>query len=127
MYLGSSHASILVVSFVKVSFAFIPNYRHIMSANPASTAYCTDTKHAFSSEIDKHASSGDSSIDRQKEVFDAFKIDSMLAQKMALINEAIEEIGMTPFQWKLFFLNGFGYAVDSVSSNAYFFYHCLIN
>ena len=88
-----------------------------MSANPASTAYSEDTKHAFSSEIDKHASSGDSSIDRQKEVFNATKIDPVLAQKMALINEAIEEIGMTPFQWKLFFLNGFGYAVDSVSSN----------
>jgi hypothetical protein len=34
---------------------------------------------------------------------------------MALVNAAIDEIGMTPFQWKLFFFNGFGYAVDSVS------------
>ena len=98
-----------------------------MSAKPASTAYPKDTKHAFSSEIDETAGSGDSSIDRQKEVFDATQIDPVLAQKMALINEAIEEIGMTPFQWKLFFLNGFGYAVDSVSSNPYFFYHCLIS
>ena len=86
-----------------------------MFANPASSAYSNDTKHAFSSEIDEHAGSGDSSIDHQKGVFDATKIDPVLAQKMALINEAIEEIGMTPFQWKLFFLNGFGYAVDSVS------------
>ena len=98
-----------------------------MFANPASPAYSEDTKRAFSSEIDKHAGSGDSSINRQKEVFDASKIDPVLAQKMALINEAIEDIGMTPFQWKLFFLNGFGYAVDSVSSNLYFFYHCLIS
>ncbi|KID95507.1 Major facilitator superfamily domain, general substrate transporter, partial [Metarhizium majus ARSEF 297] len=32
---------------------------------------------------------------------------------MALANEAIEEIGMKKFQWKLFWLNGFGYAVNS--------------
>jgi len=34
---------------------------------------------------------------------------------MALVNAAIDEIGTIPFQWKLFFFNGFGYAVDSVS------------
>ena len=96
-----------------------------MSADPASTTYSKDTKHALSSDVDEHAGSSDSSIDLQKEVFDATKIDPVLAQKMALINEAIEVIGMTPFQWKLFFLNGFGYAVDSVSSNLYFFHHCL--
>ncbi|KAF1814743.1 MFS general substrate transporter [Eremomyces bilateralis CBS 781.70] len=33
---------------------------------------------------------------------------------MALANKAIDDIGMTRFQWKLFFLNGFGYAVDSL-------------
>ncbi|KAF2103593.1 MFS general substrate transporter [Rhizodiscina lignyota] len=33
---------------------------------------------------------------------------------MALVNKAIDDIGMTNFQWKLFFLNGFGYAVDSL-------------
>ncbi|KAL2046753.1 hypothetical protein ABVK25_011583 [Lepraria finkii] len=85
-----------------------------MSIDPASTAYSKETKHAFSSEVDELAGSSDSSIDLQKEVFDATKIDPVLAKKMALINEAIEEIGMTPFQWKLFFLNGFGYAVDSL-------------
>ncbi|KAL3476205.1 major facilitator superfamily domain-containing protein [Aspergillus californicus] len=41
-------------------------------------------------------------------------VDEVLARKMALVNGAIDEIGMTPFQWKLFFLNGFGYAVDSL-------------
>lgn len=51
-----------------------------------------------------------------KEVFDITRIDPVLAKKMALINEAIEQIGMTPFQWKLFFLNGFSYTVDSVSN-----------
>lgn len=48
------------------------------------------------------------------EVFDQSAVDPALAKKMALVNNAIDEIGMTPFQWKLFFLNGFGYAVDSL-------------
>ena len=91
-----------------------------MSTGPDSTAFPEDIKHAFSSEVDEHAGSSDSSIDLQKEVFDATKIDPVLAKKMALVNEAIEEIGMTSFQWKLFFLNGFGYAVDSVSSKSQF-------
>jgi hypothetical protein len=47
-------------------------------------------------------------------VFDVKQIDPVLARKMALVNAAIDEIGMTKFQWKLFWLNGFGYAVDSV-------------
>ncbi|UPX09320.1 Sugar (and other) transporter [Ascochyta rabiei] len=37
-----------------------------------------------------------------------------LAAKIHLINDAIDEIGWTGFHWKLFFLNGFGYAVDSM-------------
>lgn len=56
-------------------------------------------------------------IDLRKELYDSTKIDPVLAKKMALVNDAIDEIGMTPFQWKLFFLNGFGYAVDSVSDS----------
>jgi hypothetical protein len=60
---------------------------------------------------------GDSSseeITLKREVYDSSLIDPVLAKKMALVNNAIDEIGMTPFQWKLFFFNGFGYAVDSV-------------
>lgn len=53
-------------------------------------------------------------VDTTKELYDSSAIDPVLAKKMFLVNEAIDEIGMTPFQWKLFFLNGFGYAVDSV-------------
>jgi len=34
--------------------------------------------------------------------------DPVLNAKMHLINNAIDEIGMTPYQWKLFVLNGFG-------------------
>lgn len=49
-----------------------------------------------------------------KDVFDSAVFDPVLAKKLALINTAIDKIGMTPFQWKLFFLNGFGYTVDSI-------------
>lgn len=56
-------------------------------------------------------------IDPRKELYDSSGIDPVLARKMTLVNNAIDEIGMTPFQWKLFFLNGFGYAVDSVSKD----------
>ncbi|KJX96141.1 membrane transporter like protein [Zymoseptoria brevis] len=41
-------------------------------------------------------------------------LDPVLNAKMNLINNAIDEIGMTGYQWKLFCLNGFGYAVDSL-------------
>ncbi|PSS25022.1 hypothetical protein M430DRAFT_114392 [Amorphotheca resinae ATCC 22711] len=33
---------------------------------------------------------------------------------MHIVNNAIDEIGFTPYHWKLFVLNGFGYAVDSL-------------
>jgi hypothetical protein len=57
------------------------------------------------------------SIDLDNELIDTSKVDDVLTRKMALVNAAIDEIGMTPFQWKLFFLNGFGYAVDSVCAS----------
>ena len=53
-------------------------------------------------------------VDLGKEVFDSSAIDPVLAKKMALINSSIDEIGMTPWHWRVFCLNGFGYAVDSV-------------
>ncbi|KAI7085392.1 MFS general substrate transporter [Hortaea werneckii] len=37
----------------------------------------------------------------------------VLNAKMHLVNNAIDEISMTPYTWRLFCLNGFGYAVDS--------------
>ena len=40
--------------------------------------------------------------------------DKILALKMHYVNNAIDEIGFTTYQLKLFFLNGFGYAVDSL-------------
>jgi hypothetical protein len=41
-------------------------------------------------------------------------IDPALNAKMHLVNNAIDEIGFSRYQWKLFVLNGFGYAVDSL-------------
>jgi hypothetical protein len=61
--------------------------------------------------------SDDTSSDSVTEVFDLVAIDPVLSKKMALVNKAIDEIGMTNFQWKMFFLSGFGYAVDSVGRN----------
>jgi hypothetical protein len=40
--------------------------------------------------------------------------DDILAMKIRCVNNAIDEIGFTIYQLKLFFLNGFGYAVDSL-------------
>ena len=40
--------------------------------------------------------------------------DRILALKMHHLNNAINEIGFTTYQLKLFFLNGFGNAVDSL-------------
>ena len=47
-------------------------------------------------------------------MIDNTSTDQVLAAKMLLVNYAVDGIGMTPFHWKLFFLNGFGYAVNSV-------------
>ncbi|KKA20327.1 Uncharacterized protein T310_5655, partial [Rasamsonia emersonii CBS 393.64] len=42
------------------------------------------------------------------------QVDSALALKMRLVNDAIDKLGFTTYHVKLFFLNGFGYAVDSL-------------
>ena len=39
--------------------------------------------------------------------------DAALHQKIKLINDAIDEIGFTPYHFKLFCLSGMGYATDS--------------
>lgn len=75
-----------------------------------------DEKAAAPVNVRKPNSSDDSSSDSINEVFDSEAIDPVLAKKMALVNKAIDKIGMTSFQWKMLFLNGFGYAVDSVCS-----------
>ncbi|KAF2271152.1 membrane transporter [Lojkania enalia] len=54
-------------------------------------------------------------IDVQKgDILSLEHTDPVLNAKMHLVNNAIDEIGFTRYQWKLFVLNGFGYAVDSL-------------
>jgi hypothetical protein len=89
--------------------------KHYSSENSHEDA----AKEGFSKEVlpadtQVPSTSDDSSLDEIKEVFNLEAIDPVLSRKMALVNKAIDEIGMTSFQWKMFFLNGFGYAVDSV-------------
>ncbi|CAI7663111.1 unnamed protein product [Penicillium manginii] len=57
---------------------------------------------------------GDRSIDHGENDLLGGEVDQMLAAKMVIVNDAIDEIGFTRHHWKLFCLNGFGYAVDSL-------------
>ncbi|KAI9845973.1 MAG: hypothetical protein M1837_004379 [Sclerophora amabilis] len=50
----------------------------------------------------------------EQEVLATRDMDPALSKKMHLVNNAIDEIGWTGYHWKLFVLNGFGYAVDSL-------------
>lgn len=53
------------------------------------------------------------SVSRTSDLKELEGNDEVLAAKMRLINNAIDEIGFTPYHLKLFFLNGMGYATDS--------------
>ncbi|TWU78963.1 hypothetical protein ED733_008132 [Metarhizium rileyi] len=55
-----------------------------------------------------------SSLHGVEDILGLQDVDSALNMKMHLVNNAIDEIGWTPYHLKLFFLNGFGYAVDSM-------------
>ncbi|KAF5561558.1 synaptic vesicle transporter SV2 [Fusarium phyllophilum] len=56
----------------------------------------------------------DVKLGTQQDLLDLQDLDPAFNQKMRLVNDAIDEIGWTPYHLKLFFLNGFGYAVDSM-------------
>ncbi|KAF2106446.1 major facilitator superfamily domain-containing protein [Lophiotrema nucula] len=56
---------------------------------------------------------GDGSV-RKGDILSLEHTDPVLNAKMHLVNNAIDEIGFTRYQMKLFVLNGFGYAVDSL-------------
>lgn len=45
----------------------------------------------------------------KSDLLDLESIDPVLNAKMRLVNDAIDEIGFTGYQAKLFVLNGFGY------------------
>jgi hypothetical protein len=66
----------------------------------------TVVEYNTSSDLVPEKNAHDYSADLQK--------DEVLLRKMRCINKAIDEIGFTSYQLKLFFLNGFGYAVDSL-------------
>ncbi|KAF1947180.1 membrane transporter [Clathrospora elynae] len=55
-----------------------------------------------------------SSLGYKNDILQLEHMDPVLNAKMHLVNNAIDEIGFTRYQWKLFVLNGFGYAVDSL-------------
>jgi len=57
--------------------------------------------------------SDDTSSIGKNDILSREGIDPVLGAKMHLVNNAIDEIGFTGYHWKLFCLNGFGYAVDS--------------
>jgi hypothetical protein len=46
---------------------------------------------------------------RKGDLLDLESVDPILNAKMRLVNDAIDEIGFTGYQAKLFVLNGFGY------------------
>ncbi|KAG6997431.1 hypothetical protein FocnCong_v015907 [Fusarium oxysporum f. sp. conglutinans] len=51
----------------------------------------------------------DVKVGSQQDLLDLQDLDPAFNQKMRLVNDAIDEIGWTPYHLKLFFLNGFGY------------------
>ncbi|KAI1375980.1 MFS general substrate transporter [Hypoxylon crocopeplum] len=57
---------------------------------------------------------GGSSTASAEDILALQDLDPALNAKMHLVNNAIDEIGWTNYHWKLFVLNGFGYAVDSL-------------
>lgn len=57
-------------------------------------------------------SDSSSGIDLKDQLYNV--TDSVLAAKVSLVNHALNEIGMTKYHYKLFCLNGMGYAVDSL-------------
>lgn len=87
-----------------------PNFN--LNANNPLKSYSSDEKSRVV--VVDEESQDETASSSPSDVFDVKAVDPVLARKMALVNSAIDEIGMTEFQWKLFFLNGFGYAVDSV-------------
>lgn len=58
--------------------------------------------------VDPERASFEASSLRKADLLGGEHIDPVLSAKMHLVNDAIDEIGFTPYQAKLFCLNGFG-------------------
>lgn len=54
-----------------------------------------------------------SQVSDNVDLLDLESDDDALAKKLKLVNNALDQIGFTPYHLKLFFLNGMGYATDS--------------
>lgn len=77
-----------------------------------------------SAEIEKKISNNNSSLEQENAIVaDTSSVqqgelltmdDDVLAKKIHLCNQALNEIGFTPYHFKMFCLNGMGYAVDSL-------------
>ncbi|RDW65046.1 putative synaptic vesicle transporter SV2 [Coleophoma cylindrospora] len=65
-------------------------------------------------DTERPASLNDPSIATGEDLLASQDLDPVLNAKMHLVNNTIDEIGWTNYHWKLFVLNGFGYAVDSL-------------
>ncbi|ANB14827.1 hypothetical protein AWJ20_2439 [Sugiyamaella lignohabitans] len=55
----------------------------------------------------------DTMTERSNDLFGIVTTDYILYRKQALIQDALDEIGMTWFHWKVLILNSFGYMADS--------------
>ena len=73
-----------------------------------------DDKHTMSPQHRPSSDEDAPSLRKGEDILGQESTDPVLNAKMHLVNDAIDEIGMTGYQWKLFVLNGFGYAVDSL-------------
>lgn len=71
-------------------------------------------KDGFFAAADDTRNADGSSFHGGEDILALQDLDPALNMKMHLVNNAIDEIGWTPYHLKLFFLNGFGYAVDSM-------------
>lgn len=72
-----------------------------------------DVERAAGGEKDPNESIKSVSSLSDVDLLDLESDDDALAKKLRLINNALDEIGFTPYHLKLFFLNGMGYATDS--------------
>ncbi|AOW01917.1 major facilitator superfamily domain-containing protein [Yarrowia lipolytica] len=66
-----------------------------------------------SSDVKHEDSHSLSSTDVDSTSMDMIADDKVLYEQMRIINNTIDEIGLTAYHWKLFCLNGMGYATDS--------------
>jgi hypothetical protein len=68
----------------------------------------------------KHATHEVPSLNRApKSVLEDSSLDPVYAAKARILNKAIQEIGMGRYQWQLFIVIGFGWAMVGTTDTAY--------